>query len=73
MNKTTHYSQTHWSLADLFPAADSPQMQLAFKTMDEKVAQFESVRPKLNENLPQADFLVIIRQMEEINSIGQRV
>jgi len=73
MNKATHYSLTHWSLADLFPAADSPQMQSAFKTMDEKVVQFESVRSKLNENLSQADFLVIIRQMEDINSIGQRV
>ena len=73
MNKTTNYSQTHWSLADLFPAADGPEMQSAFKTMDEKVAEFEGVRSKLAENLSQADFLAIIRQMEEINSIGYRL
>ena len=42
---TETYTQSRWSLADLFPAQDSPEMQAAFADMEAGVAAFRSPAP----------------------------
>lgn len=70
---TTTYPQTRWSLNDLFPAPDSPELQAAFQQLDRQVGEFEALRPRLNETLSAADFLEILDRLEAIQSLAQRV
>jgi len=73
MNSVNTYQQTRWSLADLFPSAGASEMQQAFSKLEQMVAQFETIRPALTETISQADFLVFVRQLEEINIEGGKL
>ena len=67
MNITTHpFTQTRWSLADLFPSADGPEIEAAFSQLQAEVTEFEKVRPQLISTILPADFLKIIRQLESV-------
>ena len=48
-------------------------MEAAFKSLAEKVTFFESFRTGLNENLEFSEFLKIIRQLEDIQRLGNRI
>jgi oligoendopeptidase F len=63
---TVPFTQTHWSLADLFPAHDAPEMQAAFGELEAKVADFEAHRPQLVPDLPAETFMDIARRLEAI-------
>ncbi|MGD0003352.1 MAG: oligoendopeptidase F, partial [Anaerolineaceae bacterium] len=67
MNVLPTYQQVRWSLADLFPSAESSEMQQAFNSLEQKVAQFETIRPALTETISQGDFMQFVRQLEETN------
>jgi oligoendopeptidase F len=73
MNAVTTYQQTRWSLADLFPSAEASEMQQAFSSLEQKVAQFETIRPALTETISAADFMQFVRQVEEINVEGGKL
>ena len=73
MNAVTTYQQTRWSLADLFPSAESSEMQQAFSSLEQKVAQFEAIRPALTETISAADFMQFVRQLEDINIDGGKL
>ncbi len=70
---TTLFKQSKWSLADLFPAAASPELEGAFKTLDEKVSAFEAQRPKLTAEIDAEDFMDIVKQAEDITRLEHRV
>ncbi len=36
------YKLSPWSLSDLFPSQDSPEMKAAFDELDTKVVEFEA-------------------------------
>ena len=61
------YEVSRWSLGDLFPAYDSEEMKAAFAAVESKVSDFESLRPKLNADIPAADFMAIVRKVEASN------
>ncbi|HEX9618335.1 MAG TPA: M3 family oligoendopeptidase [Anaerolineales bacterium] len=67
------YSLAPWSLADLFPGHDSPEMKGAFEDLDTRVAGFESNRPRLSAEIDPGDFLELVRQLEEINRVARRI
>mgnify|MGYP001085361543 FL=1 len=69
----TEFQQTRWTLQDLFPGTDSPELEAAFTDLKTRVEAFVLVRPKLNENISSADFLAIVRQLEEITRLGSRL
>jgi len=73
MNAVTTYQQTRWSLADLFPSAEAGVMQQAFSSLEQKVAQFETIRPALTEKISAADFMQFVKQLEEINIDGGKL
>jgi oligoendopeptidase F len=63
---TNSFTQTHWSLADLFPSADSPEIEAAISNLQAEVSGFEKVRPQLTTDISTADFLKIVRQLEAV-------
>lgn len=71
MNET--FTQISWSLADLFPSAGSPQLEEAFKEVEEKVAKFESRRSALTPEISNEDFLDLVNQQAQIADLMQRI
>lgn len=69
----THYQQTRWSLSDLFPAPNSRELETAFQTLDQWVAEFETFRDRLREDIPVEEFLKILHQLEKIQNLGARL
>ena len=70
---TTPYAQTRWSLADLFPGADSPELEQVFQQLDQEVAEFEKERPNLNADISNQDFIAILQRLERINNLAHRL
>ena len=69
----TTYSQSRWSLGDLFPSPDSPALQAAFDRLDQAVTEFESLRPKLTDDISTADFLAIVARIEQLQEEASRL
>jgi oligoendopeptidase F len=67
------YTLTRWSLVDLFPGHDSPELEAAFKELDTKVAAFEEGRSKLAAGIPAGEFMDMIHQMDAITRLIYRV
>jgi oligoendopeptidase F len=70
---TETYTQTRWSLADLFTAQDSPEMQAAFDQMEAGVAEFEALRPELKPEIAEERFLALVQRLEQISRIAYRL
>jgi oligoendopeptidase F len=62
-----------WSLTDLFPAHDSPEMKAGFDELDIKVVEFEALRPGLAAEMPQEAFLNMIHLLEAIARLANRI
>jgi oligoendopeptidase F len=58
------YAQTKWSLADLFPGFDSPELESAFDNVEEQVTSFEGVRGKLKPDMDAEQFMDVVRASE---------
>ncbi|MFZ6021140.1 MAG: M3 family oligoendopeptidase [Chloroflexota bacterium] len=67
------YQQTRWSLHDLFPAPHSSELETAFQTLDQLVAEFETYRASLHEDISVEEFLKILKQLEKIQNLGSRL
>lgn len=72
MTQTKTYTQKAWSLADLFPAADSPELKNAFKELETRAGELEKKRPLLTEKISQSEFLAIINELETLYRLGRR-
>ncbi len=62
----TSFSQTGWSLADLFSSPDGAEMQAAFDELEAQVTDFEALRPQLAAGIPSRDFLGMVQRLEAI-------
>ncbi len=67
------FAQTRWSLADLFPAINSPVLDAAFNRLNEVVAELEKIRPDLSSEISTARFLAILKQQEEASRLARRI
>ncbi len=67
------FSQTRWSLSDLFPAHDSPEMKAAFSNLESSVADFEAKRPELVDDIDRQIFMDLVRELEGIERLAYRV
>ena len=67
------YTQSPWSLSDLFPAHDSPEMKAGFDELDGKVVELEALRPNLSPDMPVEAFLQVIRLLEAISRLAHRI
>ena len=67
------YEQSRWSLNDLFPSSDSKELKLALRSLEKLVADFESRRDELKDAIHTEEFIVIIKELEEITKLIQRI
>lgn len=67
------YIQTRWSLNDLFPSLQSPELEAAFQEMQERLSRFEQARSHLSPEISEANFLDLLRQYEAITALGHRL
>jgi oligoendopeptidase F len=67
------YKLSPWSLDDLYPGLDSPQLEAAFKKLDEQVADFEKLRPQLTPEIPVSSFLEVMHDLEESTRLANKM
>ncbi len=70
---TLPYTQTRWSLADLFPSSDAPEMKAAFDELNAMVSDFETRRAQLTPDISTDAFTQMVRQLEAISHLGNRI
>ena len=73
LKKDTSLTQSRWSLTDLFPAYDAPEMQAAFAEIQSRVTAFEARRPQLKPDLSSSEFMEMVRELEAIQHLANRV
>lgn len=67
------YTQSPWSLSDLFPAHDSPEMKAGFDELDVKVVEFEALRPSLSPSMTEEAFMEMVHRIEAISRLAHRI
>ncbi len=69
----TKYQSSSWSLADLYPASDSPEIQAALLELEQRAADFEGVRAELEQDISEDAFLKILQQIEILDVLARRL
>ncbi len=67
------FTQTKWSLADLYPGFNTPELESAFDVIEEQVTSFEGLRSNLTPDLPADGFVDIVRASEEMTRVAHKV
>lgn len=67
------YQQAPWSLADLFPAHDSPEMKNALAEIEKQTSEFEKFRTQLNPTIGTPLFNQILQNLEKLHHLLSRV
>ncbi|MDD4043196.1 MAG: M3 family oligoendopeptidase [Anaerolineaceae bacterium] len=67
------YSQSPWSLKDLFESFEDPKIEESYKALSKNVEQFESYREQLSNDLSSEKFLEIIGKLEEGQELAYRL
>lgn len=60
-----NYQQEAWSLEDLFPGLDSPQLKDAISDLEDHVQAFEDYRTKLSTDIDKDTFLEVLNAYEK--------
>ncbi len=63
------YQLQRWSLKDLYPGFNSPELESAFDQIEEQVTSFEGVRGKLRPEMPADEFLHVVKALEDTTRI----
>jgi oligoendopeptidase F len=71
--QTSTYPQARWSLDDLFPAQNSPEMKAALADLESQVAAFEARREQLTPEIAADEFLEIVAALEQFTRLAYRV
>jgi oligoendopeptidase F len=66
-------SLSPWSLTDLFPAPDAPELESAFGELEKQVAEFEQFRTELNPGMDVERFMEILEHSEKTTRLAHRV
>lgn len=67
------YKISKWSLAPLFPAYESAELQSAFDMIEEQVTSFEGVRGKLNPDISAEQFMQVIQASEQTARVANKL
>ena len=68
-----NYQQKAWSLAELFPGYDAPELKTALEEVKSKAAAFEAFRKDLTSDISEAKFLEILASYESLSRLIYRV
>ncbi|MGD8814873.1 MAG: M3 family oligoendopeptidase [Anaerolineales bacterium] len=69
----TTYKQQAWSLDDLFPGHDAPELKAAVEEVRKRAAAFEVFRNDLKPDISEAKFLEILASYESLSRLISRV
>ncbi len=69
----TPYTLSSWTLEDLFPSPDGPEIEAAFQEVESKVAAFEAHRSQLSPEIAWDDFMTIIKDLEAITTLSHKL
>ena len=64
------FTQTKWSLDDLYPGFNTSELESAFDVIDEQVTSFERLRSNLTPDMPADRFLDVLRASEEMTRVA---
>jgi oligoendopeptidase F len=67
------YTQTRWSLADLYPGFKSAEYEAAFDQIEEQASSFEGLRENLKPDMPAEQFLEVVRASERITRVANQL
>jgi len=69
------FTQSRWTLADLFPngQSDSSELKQSFADLEAQISAFEGCRSALSAEMPLEDFLARVRELESINRLADRI
>ena len=67
------FSQSKWSLKDLYPNFESPELEKAYKALDEQVTAFEALRPNLKADMDVEDFMEMLEASEKSTRIAHKL
>ena len=67
------FTQTRWSLADLYPGFNTPELEAAFDRIEEQVSSFEGLRSNLTPELPADRFVDIVRASEKMTRVAYKL
>jgi oligoendopeptidase F len=67
------YQQKRWSRDDLLPTPTSKDIEPYFKEIDAKVAEFETFRAELNDDISKERFMEMIKKIEEITVLEYKM
>ncbi len=67
------YKLSPWSLTDLFPGLDAPELEAAFKDLETQVASFEKLRPQLKADIPASSFLEVVKDSDETTRLAHKL
>jgi oligoendopeptidase F len=62
----TEYALSPWSLTDLFPNADGPEIEAAFIDLEAKADSFAAYRDMLTDDIDFEDFMNAIKALEDM-------
>jgi oligoendopeptidase F len=67
------FTQTKWSLANLYPGFNTPELESAYDNLEEQVTSFEGLRTNLTPDMPADRFLEVVRASEEMTRIANKL
>ncbi|HIE25232.1 MAG TPA: M3 family oligoendopeptidase [Anaerolineales bacterium] len=67
------FSQEKWSLKDLYPGFDSPELEASYAVLDEQITAFEAFRSKLKADMDAEDFMEILEASEKSTRIAHKL
>jgi oligoendopeptidase F len=62
----TAYESGPWSLADLFPSVEAPEIETAVAKLKEAITHFESARPRLAADMDNEEFRDLLESYEQM-------
>ena len=63
------YSLSPWSLEDLYPGFNTPELESAFDRIEEQVASFEGLRSRLTPDMDSGMFMEVLRASEDFTRL----
>ncbi len=69
----SEYKLTPWSLANLFPSSEGPEIEAAFTDLESMASKFEAYREKLTPEIDFEEFMDAIKALEDFNKLGSKL
>lgn len=67
------FTQKEWSLDDLFPGFNSPELEATYKELDKQITAFEAFRPKLGADMDVEDFMEMLEASEKSTRLAHKL